>query len=48
MGKMMIAAAAALFLAACSDREGQVGEFSNDLLGNEVMVEAFRDPAVRQ
>jgi len=33
-------------LAACGDREGAVGEFSNDLLGNEIMVEAVRDPAI--
>jgi CreA protein len=41
-----LVAAAALALAACGQREGQVGEFSNDLLGNEVMVEALRDPAI--
>ncbi len=43
-----IAALAALaLLAACGgDREGQVGEFSNDLLGNEIMVEAVRDPDI--
>ncbi|MBX3511168.1 MAG: CreA family protein [Hyphomonadaceae bacterium] len=41
------AALTALFvLAACGDREGNVGEFSNDLLGNEIMVEALRDPAI--
>lgn len=39
-------ALAALALGACGQREGQVGEFSNDLLGNEVMVEAFRDPQI--
>ncbi len=33
-------------LSACGDRNGNVGEFSNDLLGNEVMVEAFPDPAI--
>lgn len=38
--------AALLLLAACGDRQGQVGEFSNDLLGNEVMVEAVRDPEI--
>lgn len=38
--------AALLLLAACGDREGSVGEFSNDLLGNEIMVEALRDPAI--
>jgi CreA protein len=34
-------------LAACGgDRDNQVGEFSNDLLGNEIMVDALRDPAL--
>ncbi len=33
-------------LAACGDDEAQVGEFANDLAGNEIMVEALRDPAV--
>jgi CreA protein len=46
VNQRFLAAAAALMLAACGDREGQVGEFSNDLLGNEVMVEALRDPAI--
>jgi CreA protein len=41
-----IAAAAVLVLAACGQRDGQVGEFSNDLLGNEIMVEALRDPEI--
>jgi len=44
--RLMLAAAALLTLAACGDREGSVGEFSNDLLGNEVMVEALRDPDI--
>lgn len=43
----LFAALAALWtLAACGDRDGNVGEFSNDLLGNEIMVEAVRDPAI--
>ena len=46
MGIKALAAAALLALAACGDREGSVGEFSNDLLGNEIMVEALRDPAI--
>jgi CreA protein len=33
-------------LAACGDRESSVGEFSNDLSGNEIMIEAFADPAI--
>jgi CreA protein len=45
--KKLIAAAAALCaLAACGDREGSVGEFSNDFLGNEIMVEALHDPEI--
>ncbi len=39
-------AACALALAACGEREGSVGEFSNDLLGNEIMIEALTDPAL--
>lgn len=44
--KAALAAAMACTLAACGDRDSQVGEFSNDLLGNEIMVEALRDPAI--
>ncbi len=44
--KRTLILAAALLLAACGDREGSVGEFSNDLLGNEIMVEAVRDPEI--
>ncbi|MFO1016352.1 MAG: CreA family protein [Hyphomonadaceae bacterium] len=33
-------------LGACGDREGSVGEFSNDLLGNEIMIEAVHDPDI--
>lgn len=39
-------AACVLALGACGDREGQVGEFSNDLLGNEIMIEALPDPSL--
>jgi len=38
--------AALLALAACGDNDRNVGEFSNDLLGNEIMVEALADPAI--
>jgi CreA protein len=38
--------AGALALTACGDREGSVGEFSNDFLGNEIMVEALHDPEI--
>jgi len=44
--KTLCVGAALLTLAACGDREGSVGEFSNDLLGNEIMVEALRDPEI--
>lgn len=44
------AAAAALcacaLLASCGDRDSQVGEFSNDFLGNEIMIEALPDPDI--
>jgi len=48
MRKLGLAALAAyaLALAACGEREGSVGEFSNDLLGNEIMIEALTDPAL--
>jgi CreA protein len=46
MLKYLAAACAVLALAACGDREGSVGEFSNDLLGNEIMVEALPDPDI--
>lgn len=41
-----LAAVMALALGGCGDREGSVGEFSNDLLGNEIMVEALHDPEI--
>lgn len=46
MRKIGLAAltACVLALAACGDRDGHVGEFSNDLLGNEIMIEALPDP----
>jgi len=44
--KHVLAAAALLAAAACGDSERDVGEFSNDLLGNEIMVEALVDPAI--
>lgn len=46
MLKYLAAACALLTLAACGDREGSVGEFSNDFLGNEIMVEALPDPDI--
>lgn len=45
--KVLIAAALAALAAACGGpEEQQVGEFSNDLLGNEIEVGALRDPAI--
>ncbi|MCX7358967.1 MAG: CreA family protein [Alphaproteobacteria bacterium] len=45
--KTALAASMTLALAACGgDRDSQVGEFSNDLLGNEIMVEALPDPGI--
>ena len=45
--KAALAASMALALVACGgDRDSQVGEFSNDLLGNEIMVEALPDPGI--
>lgn len=38
--------ALALALTACGDNERDVGEFSNDFLGNEIMVEALADPEI--
>jgi CreA protein len=39
-------AALALGLAACGKSDTQVGGFSNDLLGNEIAIEALPDPAI--
>lgn len=44
--RITLASLALLTLAACGDREGSVGEFSNDFLGNEIMVEALHDPQI--
>jgi CreA protein len=44
--KAALAAFMACGLAACGDRDSQVGEFSNDLLGNEIMIEALPDPEI--
>ena len=38
--------AALLTLAACGARETEVGEFKNDWVGNEIKVEALKDPKV--
>jgi CreA protein len=42
----LAALSACALLAACGDRDSQVGEFSNDLLGNEIMIEALPDPNI--
>lgn len=39
-------AALVFALAACGKSDTQVGGFSNDLLGNEIAVEALPDPAI--
>ncbi len=44
--KWALTALALAGLAACGDSQDSVGEFSNDLLGNEIMVQALRDPAI--
>ncbi len=45
--KAALAASMTFALAACGgDSDNQVGEFSNDLLGNEIMVEALPDPGI--
>ncbi len=44
--KVALTATMACALAACGDRDNLVGEFSNDLLGNEIMVEALPDPGI--
>ncbi len=38
--------AIALSLAACGDDKREVGGFSNDLLGNEIKIEALPDPEI--
>lgn len=47
--KMLRCAAIAVLafgLAACGKSDTQVGGFSNDLLGNEIAIEALPDPAI--
>ena len=44
--RIAFAAFGALALTSCGDNDRNVGEFSNDLLGNEIMVEALREPAI--
>lgn len=46
MRKLLIIAAST-FLAACgSGQHEEVGEFKNDLIGNEIKLEALKDPKV--
>lgn len=42
----LIAAILTLFLTACGGGDTEVGEFKNDWLGNEIKVEALKDPEV--
>ncbi|MET0183072.1 MAG: CreA family protein [Caulobacterales bacterium] len=45
--RIFIAGLATLFLlAGCGPRENEVGSFSNDLLGNEIKIEAIPDPEI--
>ena len=45
--KVFVSAALIALVAACGGpEEQQVGEFSNDLLGNEIEIGALRDPAI--
>jgi len=47
--RSMLGTAAVLALAVlvgCGNHRGDVGAFHNDLLGNEIKVEAFNDPAI--
>ena len=45
--KMLLAPVLLTIVAACGGpEEKQVGEFSNDLMGNEIEVGALRDPAI--
>ena len=44
---MLAAGLAPLALAACGGDDAEVGEFKNDLLGNEIKIEALADPKVQ-
>lgn len=46
LNAVLAASLGCALLASCGDRDSQVGEFSNDLLGNEIMVEALADPDI--
>jgi CreA protein len=42
--RAILCVAAALALASCGPPKKEVGEFSNDLMGNEIKIEAVADP----
>ena len=44
--KPLLFTAAVLFLAACGNKENEVGEFKNDFAGNEIKVTALNDPEI--
>ena len=44
--RLGLCAMLALALAACARSADKVGEFKNDILGNEIVVEALADPGV--
>ncbi len=46
MRKILIIAATALLSACGSGQHEEVGEFKNDLIGNEIKLEALKDPKV--
>ena len=46
MRKTFATISCAFLLAACTPHDKDVGGFSNDLLGNEIRIEALTDPAI--
>lgn len=46
VGLMAAVLACAAFMAGCGSNETEVGEFSNDVLGNEIKIEALVDPGI--
>lgn len=44
--RTLLLALVCTLLVACGRSENEVGEFSNDLLGNEIKIEALADPGI--
>ncbi|MET0545070.1 MAG: CreA family protein [Caulobacterales bacterium] len=42
----MLVLSAFTLLSSCGEKKAQVGEFSNDLMGNEIKIEALPDPSI--